>query len=891
MAAAPTSTSQTLEDLVRAVETTHDHYIRSLRGLHDGLGIRGNGVVGHNAGANAQQAAPGRRDRDRADSRSSTLPLAMTPPLRAFTTFSNPPASYGSDTNIAAHAAGSGGGSGNASSIQFSLQSSLPRLRRSTLEATAERPVSLCPSPRPLLPLTPVPNHDPQQHHDFALIPDEDISFIPLLDATSGGASATRPLVPPAPSSVVTNEPDVILVPRGHPRHRLTPMSFSDDMLMRHLCDPCLVGGGGGDDDPVEVPLAQVLDEATRRRGEMSNPALSFRDFASFERESYVSTTLEVYDVTEDSSAVRVGVDADGGAGGGSSTMGARYGGDGVPYETADGIVDAPAVWEVIKDVNLDGDAVGRITIVQEPTPLILAALHLTMSPHFDMSELLSNLLSEAPNRGRTHAFMHRAFERAPSTLLLRPQSSLLDALPSPPPIPEPVASFAHLRQRSFFFVFKYYTSVGEGLEPAPWQRFDKRPVDKRLGDHIDIAECSSVLGLSLGGAPTKPLRMRPRRERVREGFLFDTFGPWHLLSIQSFPDDQHTVRGEDFQLKSFYNGPYAFLDLLISEYRDAGKRNLILHDRITKLITPPTEFMFDRRLRDKLLFEDKHFTYIRRYFWAYNTLAVINTGIKAMVAAYADTFTDDFWAGTHPLLWPHPAPASPEGLAYRDKMAVLRRELDKVVAELAEVLRRNERTRKEIENLRDQLFSGSSIKESRRAIDQGDNIQILTMISMVFLPLTFVTSVFGMTEFTIEATDWRFAVTMVFVCVPFMIVVFLFQTRSFRLVLNKLAAGGSWVVLFLRAAVGSRWQDAVPDAHHHQQQQQQQQQHPAHAHQQHQHQHQQAPRRGRKRRLVAAAAGGRATSRFGGLRPWWPWARPSGAPVVAADEVGLGKV
>lgn len=149
---------------------------------------------------------------------------------------------------------------------------------------------------------------------------------------------------------------------------------------------------------------------------------------------------------------------------------------------------------------------------------------------------------------------------------------------------------------------------------------------------------------------------------------------------------------------------------------------------------------MFDRWVRDKLLFEDKHFTYIRRYFWAYNTLAVINTGIKAMVAAYVDTFTDDFWAGTHTLLWPHPAPESAEGVAYRAKMALLRRELDKVVSELGEVLKRNERTRKEIENLRDQLFSGSSIKESRRAIDQGDNIRILTMISMIFLPLTFVT-------------------------------------------------------------------------------------------------------------------------------------------------------
>lgn len=149
---------------------------------------------------------------------------------------------------------------------------------------------------------------------------------------------------------------------------------------------------------------------------------------------------------------------------------------------------------------------------------------------------------------------------------------------------------------------------------------------------------------------------------------------------------------------------------------------------------------MFDPKLRDKLLFEDKHFTYIRRYFWAYNTLAVVNTGIKAMVAAYFHNFNDDFWAGTDPVLWPHPSPESGDAAAYREHMAILRRELEKVVHELGEILKRNERTRKEIENLRDQLFSGSSIKESRRAIEQGDNIRILTMISMIFLPLTFVT-------------------------------------------------------------------------------------------------------------------------------------------------------
>ncbi|KAG9251223.1 uncharacterized protein F5Z01DRAFT_300937 [Emericellopsis atlantica] len=613
-----------------------------------------------------------------------------------------------------------------------------PAARRSTLDAP-ERPVlghSSSPSPR-LFPSTLRLSDGTFPGHD------EDLNFIRLLDSTP---------------NLQPNKPTSIPPPDETPRttKTLTPLAFADDMLLKHLRDSEFWG-----------ETQHLLEDVLKRREDIDT-AQPFRDFAAFEREGYLSATFEVYDVDADAKATKISTDVD--------VQGVvKYAGDG-PFDMQDEIVDAPMVWECIKDVNHKGESVGRITIVQEPTPLIMAALHLTMSPHFDMSELIHHFLSEVPHRGRTHACLHRAFEK--------------DPYPLTAPVPQPAISTARLRQRSFFFAFKYYTVVGDGLEPAPWQRFDKRPSDKRTGDHVDIAECGSILALSLEGEPTKPLRIRPRRERTKEGFLFDTFGAWHLLSIQSFPDDEHTVRGEEFQQKSFYNGPYAFLDLLVAEFRDAGKRNQILHERITKLITPPTDFMFDRRLRDKLLFEDKHFTYIRRYFWAYNTLAVINTGLKAMIASYFDTFTDEFWAGTHPLLWPIPSSLTPEAAdAYRDKMGLLRKELEKVVSDLGEVLNRNERTRKEIENLRDQLFSGSSIKESRRAIDQGDNIRILTMISMIFLPLTFVTSVFGMTDFDIPANDWRFALVMVLVCVPFTILILLLQTRTFTLVLRKIAA------------------------------------------------------------------------------------------------------
>jgi hypothetical protein len=267
---------------------------------------------------------------------------------------------------------------------------------------------------------------------------------------------------------------------------------------------------------------------------------------------------------------------------------------------------------------------------------------------------------------------------------------------------------------------------------------------------------------------------------------------------------------------------------------------------------------MFDVRLRDKLLFEDSHFTYSRRYFWAYNTLGVINEGIKSMRAAYLTTFTKDFWAGRHPTLWPYPQshpqqpnPPNPnsstnpdfdeeedEALTsakeqYLARMDVLRQELESAVAELQVMHDKNEATRTEIRSLREQLFSGSSVKESRRAIEQGDNIKILTSVSMVFLPLTFVVvskrtttsesplspchphitlcylgllscwavgvwlgrqpggmgcanssyvrvqGVFGITTFDVSVTDWRFPVTLVSVCIPFFILILVLQTRA----------------------------------------------------------------------------------------------------------------
>lgn len=94
------------------------------------------------------------------------------------------------------------------------------------------------------------------------------------------------------------------------------------------------------------------------------------------------------------------------------------------------------------------------------------------------------------------------------------------------------------------------------------------------------------------------------------------------VLQIECFPDWKATP--DTFESGHRYlNGPEAFLYALLTEYRDARKRYDEIYKRITRLITPPLGFIFDKELRDQRLFEDAAFTWTRRYFYAHQTVSV----------------------------------------------------------------------------------------------------------------------------------------------------------------------------------------------------------------------------------------------------------------------------
>jgi len=69
--------------------------------------------------------------------------------------------------------------------------------------------------------------------------------------------------------------------------------------------------------------------------------------------------------------------------------------------------------------------------------------------------------------------------------------------------------------------------------------------------------------------------------------------------------------------------------------------------------------------------------------------------------------------------------------------MATLRKEFERQVRCLEKLHEENDDRRKEIRTLRDQLFSGTSVLESRKSVElsavtilQGHNVKLLTLVS-----------------------------------------------------------------------------------------------------------------------------------------------------------------
>ncbi|KAH7092600.1 hypothetical protein FB567DRAFT_463822 [Paraphoma chrysanthemicola] len=415
----------------------------------------------------------------------------------------------------------------------------------------------------------------------------------------------------------------------------------------------------------------------------------------------------------------------------------------------------ATEIWHSLRDIGKSKDrpTVGRITVAREPSPILFGALHLTLHDTFDMDELFKHLVQTEASS----AHMFRSFNED------------------------------RRHQKTFFFNFEYYTIVGDDCKPMEWQRADK--VTTVHDSHVPLSRCSAVVALALFDDNPRRIRNRGRRAKTKYGWVHDLWSPWQVLQLECFPDWKSTpANGTPYTFETghrYLNGAEAFLHSLLTEYRDARKRYDEIYKRITELVTPPLGFLFDEELRKVRLFEDKDFTWTRRYFYAHQALGNVNDSIKSMIDAFEDTFTDEIWDGTSKTLWPL-FEESPRNEHWKRRLRVLRLQFEREMKELRIIQRENNERRHEIDTLQDQLFSGTSIQESRKSVEladvtvhQGYNIKVLTIVNLFFMPLTFVTSIFGMTNMQESpAPFWPFGVTLAAICIPFFSIIGFLSTK-----------------------------------------------------------------------------------------------------------------
>jgi len=89
------------------------------------------------------------------------------------------------------------------------------------------------------------------------------------------------------------------------------------------------------------------------------------------------------------------------------------------------------------------------------------------------------------------------------------------------------------------------------------------------------------------------------------------------------------------------------------------------------------------------------------------------------------------------------------------------------------------------------QLFNASAVVEARTAVTQGRNIRILTLISLLFLPASFVASIFGMQTILPPSVSLHtFAIAISLICGPTYLFILALDARTKGMHRKKFCSG-----------------------------------------------------------------------------------------------------
>ncbi|KAK2836977.1 hypothetical protein FQN49_006531 [Arthroderma sp. PD_2] len=189
-------------------------------------------------------------------------------------------------------------------------------------------------------------------------------------------------------------------------------------------------------------------------------------------------------------------------------------------------------------------------------------------------------------------------------------------------------------------------------------------------------------------------------------------------------------------------------LHLIAEAYKDAADSWEEIARHITKILADDEDAALDAEKHDRLLFDDNTFSRSRLYFWAVDILETFQESIQDSTLQWKY-----WWSGWEEILrdfekyqtervksrrlkdtegaplYPDEYDPLPTIDDIFPRIEPQIRRLEQLDAKFKGLL---ERTQK----LRDGLFSASSVIESRAATDLGENVKLLTYVSIFYMPL-----------------------------------------------------------------------------------------------------------------------------------------------------------
>ncbi|CAG8951013.1 hypothetical protein HYFRA_00006410 [Hymenoscyphus fraxineus] len=151
-------------------------------------------------------------------------------------------------------------------------------------------------------------------------------------------------------------------------------------------------------------------------------------------------------------------------------------------------------------------------------------------------------------------------------------------------------------------------------------------------------------------------------------------------------------------------------------------------------------EDIFDLETHDKLIFDDDLFSRSRTYFWMINCLQESDNLIHLNIQTWNGYRNTVLLSELRRV----------EGFEQKESAKYLQifiNECDEIIKEFESLRNLLKDQREKAIALRDGLFSASAVMESRASTRLGENVKLLTYVSIFYLPLSFCTSVWSTTD------------------------------------------------------------------------------------------------------------------------------------------------